>query len=133
MVLGLLWIFGSYAASIAVVHWFYRRRHVDDRQITYFLLITYNNQLQVEWYIRSLHFFSRLKGREIRVSFMDEGSTDDTLPIIERFCREDELDVQLFDLAGSMDNWISEHEDKQVIVVRLGAQDDLVTAYKAFY
>lgn len=132
MVWGLLWIFGSYAASIALVHWFYRRQLNEARQATHFLLITCNSQMQVEWYIRSLHFFSRLKGREIQVTLMDEGSTDDTLAIVDRMRREYQIELGSFDAAGSLEEWIQEHEDKQVIVVRLGQQEGLVTAYKMF-
>ncbi|PZE19366.1 hypothetical protein [Paenibacillus xerothermodurans] len=132
MIIGLLWIFGSYAASIALVHWFYRRRREEDQHITYFLLVTYNSQMQVEWYIRALHFFSRLKGKEIRVTLADEGSADDTMAIIERFCRKDDLQFRVFDARGSIDDWIREHEDKRVIVVRVASQDGLATAYRAF-
>ncbi|MFE5324122.1 hypothetical protein ACFQ88_36130 [Paenibacillus sp. NPDC056579] len=130
MMLGLLWIFGSYAASIALVHWCYRRHRKSDRKITHLLLITHNNQMQVEWYIRSLLFFSRLKGRDVHVTIADEGSTDDTLAIAERFRKENNLDICIFEGPESMDEWIRQYEDKQVIVVRLGAQDGLVTAYK---
>ncbi|MDF2958977.1 MAG: hypothetical protein K0S39_712 [Paenibacillus sp.] len=132
MVLGLLWIFGSYAASIALVHWFYRRRRNEEHQATHFLLITCNSQMQVEWYIRSLHFFSRLKGREIQVTLADEGSTDDTLEIVDRFRQEYQLHIHSFDAAGSLEEWIRQHEDKQVIVVRLGQQEEMVTAYRMF-
>ncbi|MCR8632359.1 hypothetical protein [Paenibacillus radicis (ex Xue et al. 2023)] len=132
MVLGLLWIFGSYAASIALVHWFYRRHRNEAREATHFLLITCNSQMQVEWYIRSLFFFSRLKGREIQVTLFDEGSTDDTLAIVERMRREYQVDISGFETAGSLEEWIEQHEDKQVIVVRLGQQEGLVTAYKMF-
>jgi len=130
MMLGLLWIFGSYAASIALVHWCYRRHRVNGRKITHVLLITHNNQLQVEWYIRSLLFFSRLKGRDVHVTIADEGSTDDTLAIAERFREESDLDICTLVSADSLDEWIRQHEDKQVIVVRLGIQDGLETAYK---
>ncbi|TDF93515.1 hypothetical protein [Paenibacillus piri] len=132
MVLGLLWIFGSYAAGIALVHWFYRHSRNERRTITHFLLITCNSQLQVEWYIRSLHFFSRLKGRDIQITIADEGSTDDTLAIVERMRREHQMDISNFEADGSLEEWIVRHEDKQVIVVRLGQQEELVTAYKMF-
>lgn len=130
MMLGLLWIFGSYAASIALVHWCYRRHRSSDRKITHLLLITHNNQMQVEWYIRSLLFFSRLKGSNVHVTIADEGSTDETLAIAERFREEINLDICTFEGPESLDEWIRQYEDKQVIVVRLGVQDGLVTAYK---
>ncbi|MNI90129.1 hypothetical protein D3C73_1476200 [compost metagenome] len=86
--------------------------------------------MQVEWYIRSLLFFSRLKGRDVHVTIADEGSTDDTIAIAERFRKENNLDICAFDGPESLDEWIRHYEDKQVIIVRLGVQDGLVTAYK---
>ncbi|OXM86370.1 glycosyltransferase family 2 protein [Paenibacillus rigui] len=131
MILGLLWIFGIYAASIALVHWCYRRQRKQTRRATQILLITYNNETQVEWYIRSLHFFSRLKGREIHVTLADEGSSDDTVAIAERFRQELHLEICPLDTADALCTWIEEHEDEQVIVVRLSQQEGLVTAYKS--
>ncbi|MCS7459960.1 glycosyltransferase family 2 protein [Paenibacillus doosanensis] len=131
MMVGLLWIFGCYGASIALVHWCYRRHRDTGRNVTHVLLLTHNNQNQVEWYIRSLLFFSRLKGREVHVTLADEGSTDDTLAIAERFRLEYHLDIRRFSDLESLDDWIREHEEKQVVIVRLGQQDGLVTAYKA--
>jgi len=132
MVLGLLWILGSYAAGIVMVHWLYRQSRNEDRQATHFLLITCNSQLQVEWYIRSLYFFSRLKGREIQVTIADEGSLDETMAIIDRIRYEYDMEVSSFNAPGALEQWIVQHEDKQVIVVRLGQQEELVTAYKMF-
>lgn len=130
MFLGLLWILGIYAAGIALVHWYYRDQRRELRAVTQVLLITHNNQTQIEWYIRSLYFFSRLKGRDIHVTLADEGSSDDTLAIAERFRQELHLDICHFDTANAFDAWIAEHEEEQVIVVRLSHQDGLVTAYR---
>ncbi|MFH5187576.1 glycosyltransferase family A protein [Paenibacillus sp. TAB 01] len=130
MLLGLLWILGIYAASIALVHWYYRDQRRKLRAVTQVLLITHNNQAQIEWYIRSLYFFSRLKGRDIHVTLADEGSSDDTLAIAGRFRQELHLDICHFDSVNAFDAWIAEHEDEQVIVVRLSQQDGLVTAYR---
>jgi hypothetical protein len=130
MVWGMLWILGSYAIGIILVHWFYKDSRRRDRQSAHFLLITHNSQLQVEWYIRSLIFFSKLKGRDIEVTVADEGSVDDTLAIIERISREYPLNIQSLDTPDALEAWIVEHEHKQVIVVRLGQQEELVTAYK---
>ncbi|GAA4873922.1 hypothetical protein GCM10023310_61970 [Paenibacillus vulneris] len=130
MMLGLLWIFGSYAASIALVHWCYRRRRRTGRNETHFLLVTHNNENQVEWYIRSLLFFSRFKGRDVHLTIADEGSTDETLAIAEQFRKEHNLEILTLEGLESWDEWIRQHEDKQVIVVRLANPEGLETAYK---
>src|SRR5260370_785384 len=93
MVIGLLWIFGIYGfctACIHVLHWYGRvvntGRDVEysKRKTIYVVLVTLNNQLQIEWYVRSYLMVSLLRGRLIDLTVFDAGSTDDTLPIVER-------------------------------------------------
>jgi hypothetical protein len=130
MMLGLLWIVGSYAIGIALVHWCYRRDREKSQIETHVALITYNSQLQVEWFVRSLLFFSRLKGKEIQLTVADEGSTDDTLAIVEKLRLEHSLNISLIVERGSFEEWKNTNEDNRMIVVRLGHQEDLVTACK---
>ncbi|MEK3911948.1 hypothetical protein [Paenibacillus sp. FSL H7-0331] len=130
MMVGLLWIVGSYAASIVLMHWYYRRELQTNPKKVYVWLITYNNQTQVEWFIRSLQFFSKLKGRDIQMIIADQGSTDETLAIAERLRVTYQIEIQSFDEQNTLDEWIARHEDQQVMVIRLGHQEILETAYK---
>ncbi|SFL88909.1 hypothetical protein SAMN03159341_111108 [Paenibacillus sp. 1_12] len=130
MMVGLLWIVGSYAVSIVLMHWYYRRELHESPKKVYVWLITYNNQTQVEWFIRSLQFFSKFKGRDIQMIVADQGSTDETLAIAERLRVSYQIDIQSFDEQGTLDEWIARHEDQQVMVIRLGHQEILETAYK---
>jgi hypothetical protein len=130
MMVGLLWIFGSYAVSISLIHWCYRRERQVGRKAVRIWLITYNNQMQVEWFIRSLHFFSWLKGRHIQMTLADEGSTDETLAIAERLRVHYLIDIKKFTEHDALEEWIVHNEDQQVMVVRLGQQEVLETAFK---
>ncbi|TVY09328.1 hypothetical protein [Paenibacillus cremeus] len=130
MMLGLVWIVGCYAAGIAILHilhW-HRKQRGAERTVHY-VLHTQNNQHQVEWYIRSLHFFSWVKGRTIRITLMDEGSTDETLAIAERLSLEYHLEI-VTEPEQQAGQWMAEHEQERVIVVRLSQNDDLETAFK---
>lgn len=130
MILGLVWVMGCYAAGIALVHllhWHWNRRGTE--RAAHYILRTYNHQLQIEWYLRSLHFFSRLKGRPITVTVIDEGSTDDTLAIAERLRLEHHL-IIWSTAEMDRDEWGLKHQDEEAIVIRLNHSEDLGNAYK---
>ncbi|UUZ82624.1 hypothetical protein LJK88_00580 [Paenibacillus sp. P26] len=130
MLIGLVGIVGRYAAGIVLVHWLHRRWKGQEKTRTvHYLLITWNHQNQVEWFIRSLHFFSWLKGRAIAVTVADEGSSDDTLAIVRRLSQEHHLNICMSETMD-LEEWVREHEDEQVMVVRLSQQDSLETACK---
>ena len=130
MILGLVWIIGCYAAGIAIIHtlhWQWKRRAA--ARTTHYLLRTKNNGNQVEWFLRSLHFFSWMKGRTIAVTLADEGSTDETLEIAERLSLEHHLNIYT---SGNEDwaEWMRKHEHEQIVVVQLNQGMDLENAYK---
>ncbi|WP_159885424.1 hypothetical protein [Paenibacillus puerhi] len=129
MILGLIWIVGCYAAGIVLIHALHRRwqRQAAPR-ITHYILQTRNNGHHVEWYLRSLHFFSWLKGRTITVTIADEGSTDDTVAIAERLSHEHHLSIYTADDSWKI--WNRQHDDEQLVIVRLSQNQDLETAYK---
>jgi glycosyltransferase involved in cell wall biosynthesis len=127
MMLGFLLIFVGYVLSIVVIHECFRRARRKNHKETLVAVITYNSQLQVEWFVRSLLFFSRLKGREVQITVIDEGSTDETMAIIERLQRKQDL---IHVEEGSLQNWIADRDNDRILIVRLGHQEDLVIAYK---
>jgi hypothetical protein len=131
MMLGLLWIFAGYLISIIVIHGCHKHhKRKAQKKMTNVILITYNSQMQVEWFLRSLLFFSRIKGREIHITVVDEGSVDETLAIIDRLQWEFNFSMNYSANAGSLVDWTNEAEDNQKIVVRLEHQEDLAIAYK---
>ncbi|MBU7317590.1 hypothetical protein [Paenibacillus oleatilyticus] len=130
MMLGLAWIIGCYAAGVAIIHWLHWQwRRCGKPRTTHYVLQTYNNQLQVEWYLRSLYFFSWMKGKAISVTLADEGSTDDTLAIARRLSLEHQLSICTI-AERDLEEWVLKHADEQVVVVRLNQNEGLETAFK---
>lgn len=120
MWMGLLWIVGIYGICIAVIHAAYavHRSKGTVPETTYIALITHNNELQIEWYLRSLIFFSWLRGRQIAITIFDEGSADGTLDIIERFS-ENRNSIQILVAEESLDAFLDLHQGDAVVVHRL--------------
>lgn len=127
MVWGLLWIIGVYGAAAAVLHLLYTFQHKRKPQTTYIALVTRNNGMQIEWYLRSLVFFSWLRGRSIVITVFDEGSTDDTLDVVRRYAEDREhVTVEVAD--GSLDVFLDAHQEDAVLVhkvMTLGKGDSL--------
>lgn len=120
MWMGLLWIVGTYGFCLAVIHAVYavHKKKGIVPETTYIALITHNNELQIEWYLRSLIFFSWLRGRHIAIAILDEGSTDDTLGIIKRLT-QDSGRVQAIICEESLDDFLEAHQGDAVVVHRL--------------
>lgn len=117
MLWGLLWIIGVYGASVAVLHAIYAwcRRKGSEPQVTYFALVTQNNQTQIEWYLRSLVFFSWLRGRQIAIMVFDDGSTDETIDIVRRFALT-RPNVEIRVSTESLDAFLEARQGDAVIV-----------------
>ncbi|UKS26126.1 hypothetical protein LOZ80_32025 [Paenibacillus sp. HWE-109] len=126
MWIGLLWILGCYGISIAVLHLLIGNRKGKGKKPTKILLVTKNNQNQIEWYIRSLFFFSRVKGNEVTATIFDEGSSDDTRKIIERLSYTHSLNLNQGTDSSSVDDYLSRNEQEALIVVHLSNREDLV-------
>ncbi|MBP1992634.1 hypothetical protein [Paenibacillus eucommiae] len=125
MWIGLLWIFGCYGISIALLHIWFGFKNNKQRSAAQVLLITRNNQSQIEWYIRSMFFFSRIRGRELQVTILDEGSTDETMRIIERLSHTYCMDIKWCLPDKSLDDFLEAHGDEAVIVVHLSNRKEI--------
>jgi hypothetical protein len=127
MVIGLLWIFGIYGfctACIHVLHWLGRGAYTgrdfeySKRKTIYVVLATLNNQLQIEWYVRSYLMVSLLRGRLIDLTVFDAGSTDDTLPIVQRLAKtRDNIKVEA--TSEGLEAFIEAHQADQVVQLHL--------------
>jgi hypothetical protein len=123
--LGLIAIMACYLMAVVLLHAYGRllsRRNV--RQPFHVVLITKNNQSKIEWYVRSLYFFCKLKGRQIDTTVLDEGSTDDTLRIVERLSLKHPMQIESYG-EEAVDDFLRRHEQEDVIVVRLHQQEDV--------
>lgn len=124
MWIGLLLILGCYGISIALLHVCFGNHRDLRRKATKVFLITHNNQTQIEWYIRSLFFFSRLRGRNLTATILDEGSTDETIKIIERLSHTYRMNLEWCTPGQSLDDLLRVHESEPVIVVNLANKEE---------
>jgi hypothetical protein len=125
MIEGLLWIVGAYAAAIATVHTIYRMSRRTPNSAVHYVLLTRNNQHHMEWFLRSLFFFSWMRGKPISVTIMDDGSTDDTLEIAQRVGSDKEVEIQIETGSDAMDTFMAEHLQEAVVVVKLSGVEDI--------
>lgn len=66
----------------------------------------------MEWYLRSLFSFSSLIGRDIRLTVVDHGVTEETKAIVERWRRSGK-DVQIHVHQEHTDNNLKTHSGKR--------------------
>lgn len=120
MILGLIAIIGAYGLAAASLHAGYalQRRKRGKLACTTLLLITRNNELHVEWYLRSLLFVSRLRGRKIQIAVSDEDSEDDTLAIVRRLAAGKEAGVIRI-LDCSVESYLAEHPQDPIVIHRI--------------
>lgn len=127
MIVGLLSIFGAYGLAIALVHLGRSRFRWNRRKPIHYVLITRNNAMQIEWYLRTLLFVSRLKARTIHIVVMDERSEDDTMAIAERLAetRPDHIEITEWNESAQLDQMITRYENEEVVLVRLSNEKEM--------
>jgi hypothetical protein len=86
----LIWLMAVYGCSSLLATLFARyimNRMVADtgEQFHHYMVLLYNSEHSLERAVRRLLFFSTMYGKPISISFVDFGSTDDTLKIAEKF------------------------------------------------
>jgi hypothetical protein len=118
MVWGLMWIIGIYGTAVIFLHMLYAIHKKREPKVTYFALVTHNNGTQIEWYLRSLIFFSWLRGRPISITIFDEESVDETVDVVSRFAEgRDHVELHVSD--GSLEMFLEAHQGDAVVVHRL--------------
>lgn len=76
-----------YGVAAIAVHAMYRwhvHRHPKSVKRVHYVLITQNHENQMEWVLRALHWYSKMKGIALRVTLLDNDSIDDTLAIAKK-------------------------------------------------
>ncbi|XEC95369.1 hypothetical protein AB6A23_01965 [Paenibacillus tarimensis] len=79
-----------YAIACIAVHVF---RHINKNKtsvIRHYVLVGDNHEKQMEWYIRSIRWFSLLSGAPAKITVIDEGATDETPAIVLKLQKTDE-------------------------------------------
>lgn len=126
MIVGLCWIIGSYGLCVLIVHLLYAMNPIQAGNMTpvHYMVLTKNNQVNIEWYLRYLWFFSWLKGKHIKVTVIDNGSSDETLEIIDHFSGP--LNIVVIQQSESPDWDISDQLDRYTVVLNLRNKPELV-------
>ncbi|RRJ62309.1 hypothetical protein EHV15_04605 [Paenibacillus oralis] len=96
------WVLLSYGLAAALVHFLhgiYLRRKSTIRTIHY-ILVTSNHENQMEWYLRALSWYARLRGLPLRVTVLDEASEDDTLAIMRKLQTQGDMELTIIGLAA---------------------------------
>lgn len=120
MIWGLLWIIGIYGLAVAVLHALYAIHRGKKPQMTYFALVTHNNGTQIEWYLRSLIFFSWLRGRYISITVFDDYSSDDTVEIVQRYAAG-RSNISVERGVDDLETFLEAHQQDAVVVYRVNA------------
>jgi len=80
----LLAILAAYGAGIGLVHLIRRRCHEGRQAASHVVIVTRDVGLSVEWHLRTFAFAQWMQAKHTKITVVDEGSTDDTIPIVER-------------------------------------------------
>jgi uncharacterized protein (UPF0276 family) len=118
MVIGLLWIIGVFGLCAVLVHGSYwlQRKTLD--KTVHVVLVTFNNQTQIEWYLRSFLWLSWVRGRSIYVTVFDAGSTDETVAIVQKLAAAREnIHVELS--TEGISDYLSQRLNEEVIFLQL--------------
>jgi len=91
----LIWILAAYgcASLLATVMNRYgiREMTVPGEPLAYYQVLLFNSEQALEIEMRRLLYQSLARGCPIRISFIDHGSTDDTMKITSVFARNNEF------------------------------------------
>jgi hypothetical protein len=92
MVAQLIWIAAVYASAVAIVHVLHNRekqgKSPRSGKWIHYVLITRNHESVIEWCIRALSFHAFLTGKRLRLTCMDDSSTDSTLLMVTKMSQD---------------------------------------------
>ncbi|MFX3631587.1 MAG: hypothetical protein ACE3L7_02605 [Candidatus Pristimantibacillus sp.] len=80
----LLAVVGCYALVAALVHLAHWISVGKKRVRKHYVLVAHDQHMNMEWFLRSFFAFSRRMGTDVKLTVVDEGSTDQTTDIVER-------------------------------------------------
>src|SRR5690606_13406664 len=73
-----------YLISAVMVHAVYSRFPRMRRSVLHYVLVTKNNEQTAELVLRAIAWYAWLRGKEAKISVIDEGSRDETKEILQR-------------------------------------------------
>lgn len=83
----LLLVIGCYVLAALFVHLAYRIWRGRQRSSQHYVLVADDRQRNLEWYVRSLFSFSRRMGRNVRLTIVDHGVSEETRAMVDRLAR----------------------------------------------
>lgn len=101
-----VWIMLCYGLAAVLVHLMHRlyiRRPAGVPRREHYILVTRNHGQQMEWYLRAISWYARLRGRDCRITVYDEDSDDDTLAITHRMKKSGDVELSVYGLTGSLE------------------------------
>lgn len=96
------WIVLAYGMTAIIVHVMHRLqlgKSTREAARVNYVLVTHNHEKQMEWYVRALSWYGRLRGLSIHVTVLDIASDDDTLPILYRLHNQDGLELKVVGIS----------------------------------
>jgi len=87
MIAELLLVIGIYALGAACVHAACRRREGRSGGSRHYVLHARNEGRRLEWVVRALHWHGLTADRGIRITVIDEGSSDETPELVRLLAR----------------------------------------------
>lgn len=123
MMQNLIWIAVCYGLSIVVVHCCLKRVKREATRHQHYILLTKDNQSNIEWTLRSLFFLAWVNGEEYKITILDESSEDDTMAIITRLSKGRNMDIEQNLDAEGASLLLDRIADDESVVMRLDRQD----------
>lgn len=77
-------ILAAYGTGIGLVHLYRRRCQGRGAEASHAVIVTRDVGSSVEWHLRAFAFAQWLQAKHTKVTVVDEGSTDETVSIVQR-------------------------------------------------
>lgn len=107
MVVHMGWILFGYVVAALLVHLSYgrlRRQAPEDSGGAHYILVTRNHGDQMEWYLRALSWYARIRGESVKVTVLDDYSQDDTRKIVHKLRDQPGIDLTMRSWRASGDS-----------------------------
>ncbi|SEU14062.1 glycosyltransferase family A protein [Paenibacillus sp. NFR01] len=113
----LIWIAAVYAAAVVLVHLLHRRSKSPLKgrfgKRIHYIVVTRNHEAVLEWYTRVLGIEAFVTGKNIRITVLDDGSTDGTLRIAAKLALISP-NIELGGTTRSLEEHSANHEDQRM-------------------
>lgn len=108
------WVLLGYGLAAMLVHLLHgvlRRRQPKNGKRLHYVLVTHNYENRMEWVLRALSWYARLKGETVKVTVLDEASQDDTLEIIRRLQNQAGIELTVIGLMAASGDEVAHDSD----------------------